>query len=292
MKKNVLLTLFFSILLNGFMFAQLSIQNGSFEEPTDDLKYKADGTGDGGAFNGNVPGWWADSNATDCGRQNSAKPAYDGNYTAYGFNNDGGSIWALAGTVEDQQRALDLTFYAWESFPKGQSGVSIAAIFATYEGSDTASFTVLDTLLAAFDPAQTDANGWQAFQFKYTLPESANGKKLLIGYDLVTESVDDSWYSFDDFELKTSAVISGIENNKADNENIKVFPNPASEFITIQGESRSWTTFSMYNIAGQEVLSGRLNQDKTIDVRTLNKGLYFLKVENAESSVVVKTLIK
>ena len=147
MKKNALLTVLFSAMLNSILLSQLAIKNGSFEDPADDIKFRADGEAGTTVFNGNVPGWWADPNATDCGRQNSAKPAYDSSYTGYGYNNDDGSIWALAGTVEDQMRVLNLSFYAWESFPSGQTGVRIAALFAVYEGTDREEKTLYEGIL-------------------------------------------------------------------------------------------------------------------------------------------------
>lgn len=291
MKKNVLLTLLFSLLLNGVLFSQLEIQNQSFEDPSDDLKFRADGEAGTMVFNGNVPGWWADTSATDCGRQDSGKPAYDGNYVGFAYNNDGGSIWAVAGTVQEQMRELYLTFYAWESFPSDQTGVSIAAKFAVYEGSDTIGFSMLETLTQPFDPALTDENGWQMFTFMYTLPQSTEGKNLLIGFDLVTESVDDSWFSFDYFTLIVSPA-TGIEQSSLGKENLTVFPNPASDFLTVKIENNLLNRYALYNVAGQEVLSGIVNLNNLIDVRSLNRGIYFLKVENSLETKVVKIIIE
>lgn len=290
MKKNVLLTILFSVLLNGVLFSQLDIQNGSFEDPADDIKFRADGEAGAMVFNGNVPGWWADTSATDCGRQDSGKPAYDGTYVGFAFNNDGGSIWSVAGTVEDDIRELNVILYAWESFPAGQTGVSIALIFAVYEGTDTIGFTVLDTLTQPFDPGATDANGWGQFIFTEVLPESAEGKNLLIGFDIITESAENSWFSFDNFMMEAS--VTGIEDNIAGLENIKVFPNPVSDFLSVQIENNSFNRYALYNVAGQEVISGIVNENKTIDVRTLDKGIYFLKVENSLESKVVKIIIE
>lgn len=288
MKKNLLLTAILSVMISGALFAQIGIQNPSFEEPADDLKFRADGEADG-LFNENVPGWWADPIATDCGRQNTGKPAHEGTYTAYGFNNDGGSIWALAGTVEDKLE-LFLSFYAWESWPAGQTGVSITASFAVYEGDDPSSFEVLETQSLPFSSDDVDENGWGYFEFSYTLPSSATGKNLLVGYDLQTELADDSWFSFDDFYLDASKA-TGIDDVTFV-ETVKVFPNPASDFLTIEVAKSALNKYTMYNIAGQEVLSGELNQTKTVNIQSLNKGVYFLKVANNIDSKVIKAIIE
>ncbi|MFB6319145.1 glycoside hydrolase family 2 TIM barrel-domain containing protein [Saccharicrinis sp. FJH54] len=278
--------------LEGIIYTKLEIQNGSFELPEEDLKYRADGNSDGGLFNGNVPGWWADGDATDCGRQNTSKPAYDGKYTGYAFNNDYGSIWAVAGTVQKDKRNLDLSFWAWESFPKGQSGVSVVAKFAVYDGPDPSAFTLLETLTQPFDAVAHDENGWGNFIFSYTLPESAEGKNLLIGFDIVTEGTADTWFSFDNFSLIVSEV-TGI-GQLTGSGMVKIFPNPANGIMTIQMNSNDYNgTYTFYTVSGKEVLSGRLWQrSQAVNVSALEKGVYLIKIENSSGSQIIRSVLE
>ncbi len=274
--------------LESLIPAEMGIQNGSFESPTDDIKFRADGEGGASIFNGSVPGWWADANATDCGRQNTAKPAYDGTYTAYSFNNDGGSIWALAGLIENDRRDLSLSYYAWESWPKGQSGVSVVAKFAVYEGDDPATYTILETLTQEFNAASTDENGWGYFEFNTIIPKSEEGKKLLIGFDVVTEGNADTWFSFDHFNLQTS-VVTSIEKNRS-LKGVYVYPNPASDQITIETETLSALEYSLYDMAGKKILNGVYANSKSIDISFLRNGVYFLRIENKNGFKVVKVI--
>ncbi|WP_340112440.1 glycoside hydrolase family 2 TIM barrel-domain containing protein [Maribellus mangrovi] len=278
--------------LDSILPAKLEIQNGSFELPTDDVKFRADGVGGAMVFNGNVPGWWADPGATDCGRQNTSKPAHDGNYTAFAYNNDGGSIWAIAGTVPENMRDLVLSFYAWESFPQEQTGVDIVAKFAVYEGSDPENFTLLETLTIPFSSTSLDNNGWGNFIYSYTLPKSTVGKNLLIGFDIVTQSNADSWFSFDNFTLSVSPVTAVIDNAST-LQVINVFPNPARDYLTILMDPNTFAKYTFYDVSGRPVLSGSIaDRNHTINLNSLNKGIYFLKVENPLGTKVIKTIVK
>ncbi len=293
--SNAKLNLVHLTKLEEVALSGLEMINGSFELPAGDIKYRADGAGGASPFNGNVPGWWAESGTTDCGRQNSGKPAYEGKYCAYAFNNDGGSIWALAGIVEEEKRNLSLSYYAWESYPKGQVGVSVVAKFAVYEGDDPSNYTEIETLKQSFDPAQVDANGWEHFIFEYMLPENTIGKKLLIGFDVVTEDAADSWYCFDDFTLNIAAsdASSVVEGVSATN-HINVYPNPAHDSFTISTQSGNENgTYALYNISGKLLLAGSFSaQNSTVDVSSFHKGVYILKVSDSSGASIKKIVIE
>ncbi len=76
-------------------------------------------------------------------------------------------------------------------------------------------------------------------------------------------------------------------------QNIKVYPNPANDAITIENSTFAKDqTISVYDIQGQLLIQQSMLMAKTrIDVTTFSKGVYFLKVEN-ENSVLVKKFVK
>jgi hypothetical protein len=58
---------------------------------------------------------------------------------------------------------------------------------------------------------------------------------------------------------------------------MKLYPNPAEDFIVFESSLLTVSTFSIYDVAGREVLSGvTTNARMTVDVSTLNAGLYRL----------------
>ena len=73
-----------------------------------------------------------------------------------------------------------------------------------------------------------------------------------------------------------------------DEENISkvsIFPNPVTDVIQVTG-NLSFTSYSIYNISGQQVLSGAIDDNK-IEVLSLTSGVYFL---NLKSDVASQTL--
>jgi len=76
--------------------------------------------------------------------------------------------------------------------------------------------------------------------------------------------------------VKVYSISTGIKNNDAVS-GIKIYPNPANSYVTI--ETKTKATVQIINIAGQTVKEVEINESKTnIDVSGLSKGKYFFKV--------------
>lgn len=74
--------------------------------------------------------------------------------------------------------------------------------------------------------------------------------------------------------------------------NFKVYPNPASDFITIESNSIEVSGIAMYDILGKKVLSLTSLKNNTIDVSNLNNGVYFLKINANGNSTTKKIIIQ
>jgi len=73
---------------------------------------------------------------------------------------------------------------------------------------------------------------------------------------------------------------------------LTLYPNPASDYIMIEGIGFKKLTFTIYNIVGQSVRVGNLeNNSSKIDINSLNSGIYFIKI-NSENKVKILKLIK
>jgi hypothetical protein len=77
-----------------------------------------------------------------------------------------------------------------------------------------------------------------------------------------------------------------IDQYETDNSQIYVYPNPAFDHLTIEGFTDQ-TIAQMYDISGKLLLSKQLNTNQ-IDISSLAKGLYFIKLSTVEGSVVRK----
>ena len=76
-----------------------------------------------------------------------------------------------------------------------------------------------------------------------------------------------------------SAVKASYTANITDNEskpNWKIFPNPSSDFITIEGELTGSEIIRIYAINGTEMLFSRT--ENSLDISKLASGIYILKI--------------
>lgn len=86
-----------------------------------------------------------------------------------------------------------------------------------------------------------------------------------------------------EFYKINSTVNTGIQNSTADL--LKVYPNPAQDYIIIESSSNS--TYKISNMLGEIITQGDLSTSTRINTETWNTGIYFLTTE-----VGVKKLIK
>ena len=90
---------------------------------------------------------------------------------------------------------------------------------------------------------------------------------------------------------------TGIEENSGI-ENIKVFPNPATDIINLNYEltTPSKSTISIKNILGQNIYKENIevstNIEKQINTSNINKGIYFIEVDTEKGSFRKKIIIE
>ncbi len=73
--------------------------------------------------------------------------------------------------------------------------------------------------------------------------------------------------------------VSELENT------LKVYPNPANNYLTIEG---TMTSVAVYNTVGQCLLTKEVNGNTQIDLSDFSNGIYFLRVYNNGEMVVRK----
>jgi len=77
----------------------------------------------------------------------------------------------------------------------------------------------------------------------------------------------------------------------AEKEDIKfnVYPNPASDYLVIEGIAYKKLNFLIYNIMGQSVKTGKLeNNTSKINITNLNSGIYFIQLKTEDNSKTIK----
>jgi hypothetical protein len=79
--------------------------------------------------------------------------------------------------------------------------------------------------------------------------------------------------------------ISGIQEMKNDSE--QLFPNPATTFLNVNKLGIQFSSFDIIDIKGNIVNSGSINDDNAqIDVSILTSGLYFVRLNNSQRSII------
>ncbi|MCX6352966.1 MAG: T9SS type A sorting domain-containing protein [Bacteroidetes bacterium] len=72
----------------------------------------------------------------------------------------------------------------------------------------------------------------------------------------------------------------------------QIYPNPAKNILTIRNENRTSNAhFTLVNMSGQIILSGKIKGETKANISQLNKGIYLLKIMD-ERGVKVTKLVK
>lgn len=67
-------------------------------------------------------------------------------------------------------------------------------------------------------------------------------------------------------------------------EDLSLFPNPASSTLTISAPNNQNLSYVLIDLNGRKVLFGEFSNKILLDVSELNKGMYFLRIENIKNA--------
>ena len=88
------------------------------------------------------------------------------------------------------------------------------------------------------------------------------------------------WRFFSKYDIHGLITPTSIHETAQEN-SIRIYPNPATWNITMDTKSNESLPYSITNLIGQELISGRTQAHKeNIDIHTLSTGMYILKVGN------------
>ena len=72
----------------------------------------------------------------------------------------------------------------------------------------------------------------------------------------------------------------------------QVYPNPSKDFITIKNEKTENLSYQIFDVLGKIIMSGKSKSNEKIDIQTLEKGNYFLQIQNENGQKEILKLIK
>lgn len=136
--------------------------------------------------------------------------------------------------------------------------------------------------------ANTKINEWEQLTFDFSTVDHENMTydQIVIFPDFIARNSDEVIY-FDNVygDVATNTSIDNLVN-----EEIKITPNPVQDIVTITAEN-SIREVSIYNLAGELVLTKAMNDSNTINIADLAKGMYVIKA-NVDGQMVVDKLMK
>jgi hypothetical protein len=97
---------------------------------------------------------------------------------------------------------------------------------------------------------------------------------------------------FDTVQYSLNLNSTGLDQFEVRNDEIIVFPNPANDYLTFNWKGKNKMDVTFINSLGQNVKVIDLNKlNKTIDLKDLEKGIYFLIINNSYKTVIRKLVI-
>ena len=75
--------------------------------------------------------------------------------------------------------------------------------------------------------------------------------------------------------------------------NLKIYPNPARDFVKVSTDNRQQSTVRVYNYLGMLIDEFEMSSDEMeINVSEYNSGVYFINISNEESNITKKIVVE
>jgi hypothetical protein len=165
----------------------------------------------------------------------------------------------------------------------------VAASFSITKASQSITFDSLTHTDDVFDLSATTTSG---LEISYTSSDNSvatiSGKTVTVlkaGSTTITASQNgnDNYHAATDVSQVLEIQVLGLGESILSN--LKLYPNPTSNYLSIQGNDNP-VTISIYNVLGKKVISAE-NTNK-IDVKELSNGIYIIRIKEGLKEVIKK----
>ncbi|MEO9965252.1 MAG: M4 family metallopeptidase [Reichenbachiella sp.] len=249
-------------------------------------------------------GWdgWSDG-GSDCFRYSGSR-SWEGNYSIR-IRDNSGTVSAMTSPSYNvsgySQIDIEFYFYAygmesgedfWVRFYDGSSWQTVATYASGTDFNNNTFYSATVTLNSSSISFPTNA------QFRFQCDASANPDHIYIDAVTVTASSGSSFSGFAvGSPVKVGGGFAGVdgplnEELSGVNEDVMIFPNPATSSITIN----SWDpvmSLTIFGINGNVVQYIQLEEEqKVIDISALDRGMYFMQIQTEEETTVEKFIKK
>ncbi len=251
-------------------------------------------------------GWdgWTDG-GSDCYRYSGTR-SYEGSYSIRIRDNSGTASRMTSSSFDATgHSSIEVEFYFypysmengedfWVRFYDGSSWNTVAAYARGTNFENNQFYTATVTISSA------DYNFGSNAQVAFQCDASGNADQIYI--DQVTVRGTGSAFIAPESGQTITALgtpsrgddigtFDASDTEEFGGELIRVFPNPATDYLNITGLSDNVQAISMYSITGALVQEIRTNVNR-IDVSGLQAGVYFLSIVDAEGEVMTQKFVK
>lgn len=110
-------------------------------------------------------------------------------------------------------------------------------------------------------------------------------------------SIGDEWdINFNEFQVNWLTCelldVYNLSNENFERNQLKVYPNPVSNQLYVESQVSAIEHLQIFDVSGKNVMEVIYQENQLIDVSTLTKGLYFVKIETVDGSSFTKKLVK
>lgn len=128
-------------------------------------------------------------------------------------------------------------------------------------------------------------------------PQLAGDYNVVIKITEWRKDDDGNYYTIGYVERDTELSVSNctsINEEKLQENNITIFPNPTNNFTTIQLSSKEKYSFHLYDMAGKLISHQNCSNTSSyiLNLENFTEGIYFLKITGNDNSTITKKIIK
>ncbi len=80
--------------------------------------------------------------------------------------------------------------------------------------------------------------------------------------------------------------------DEMNNDNFRLFPNPASSMIFVETDSDAKAYVSIHDLTGRCVKEMEINGNTSINIEDLTDGMYFVKIQNSDNQIIRKIVVE
>ena len=130
------------------------------------------------------------------------------------------------------------------------------------------------------------ATGTELLSIGLQMGWTYNMASIFFNFGTEGSAAGETTYYFD--EVKFGDVTSGIYYKELSN--VLMYPNPVQDILYIELDQQGIYLVEVYDVSGQLLLSDELTSSDGLDVRTLQTGIYFVKVSQGGQHKMIKLI--